>query len=53
MFFNFGVREFVTRQEKDHNAITLSYCKIQKLEYEDFISIIKESKDFYVHNLAI
>ena len=47
-FYNFGVREFFTREERDHNAITVTYCKIQKLDYEDFIQIIKEYKDFYV-----
>jgi hypothetical protein len=32
-FLNFGVREFFTRQPKDHFAVTMSYCKIQMLHY--------------------
>jgi CRP-like cAMP-binding protein len=33
LFFNFGVREFFTRETRDQNAITQSYSKIQKLDY--------------------
>lgn len=36
-FLNFGVLQFFTRQPKDHLAVTMSYCKIQILSYEDFI----------------
>jgi hypothetical protein len=47
-YLNFGVREFFTRQPKDHYAKTLTYCKIQMLTYEDFSGVLKSYPPFYV-----